>query len=63
MWGLGEKKEEREQGDKGTEDRSPASEILQLIILLKANKSKSKLICDPFLDRCAGLVLLLQNGL
>lgn len=39
--GLGGQEEEREQGDKGAEERSPASGIPQLIILLKANKNKT----------------------
>lgn len=41
-WGLGELKEA--WGDKGAKGRSPASGIIQAIILLKANNSKNCLL-------------------
>ena len=52
-WGLGELKEEC--GDERAKGRSPASGIIQVIILLKANNSKNCLLVsvEPCMCVCA----------
>lgn len=61
-WGLGELKEE--WGDKGAKGRSPASGIIQAIILLKVNNSKICLLVsvEPHVCVCV-YVFFLHNGL